>query len=70
MRNPQEQSHPPDEPIERFTITATLHRHTSVLRNDTWYVTCPEWNYRNETNEPIDMHIHRLVTEIKNHNSQ
>lgn len=65
--NPQEQSHPPDEPIEKFTIAASLFKHSGA-RNDTWYVTCPEWNYKNETNEAINMHINRIVDEIKNHN--
>lgn len=61
--NPQEQSHPPDEMVKRFTITASTDN-----RGKSWYVTVPEWNYRNETNEAIDIHVGRIVNEIKQHN--
>lgn len=62
--NPMEASHPPDEPITRFTITATRDKHSDKV----WYVKCPQWNYYNETNAPIDEHIDRIVKEIKEHN--
>lgn len=67
--NPMEASYPPDEAIEHFTIKGTRIRHGS-MRGETWYVTCPEWNYKNETNEAIDKHVSRIVTEIRKHNEE
>lgn len=64
--NPQEQSHPPDSKINFFTITASRYQHSG--RKDTWYVTCPEWQYKNETDERIEDHIGRIVKEIHHHN--
>ena len=61
MRNPMEEC-PPDEPIKKFTITA------EQTDKGVWYVTCPEYNYKNELHEHVDRHIYRLVNEIRCHN--
>ena len=61
--NPQEQTHPPDRPITHFTIRAYQQP------DGTWLVVCPEWNYKNETNEAIDTHVGRIATEIRKHNT-
>ena len=58
-----EESYPPDEPITRFSITASTDNN-----GQSWFVTCPEWNYKNETNEPLNLHIGLIVREIMKHN--
>lgn len=63
--NPMEQSHPPDKTIKHFTIEATMFQHRD---KGAWLVTCPEWNYKNETTERIEDHIARIVKEIHHHN--
>jgi len=62
MKNPMEESHPPDEPIKEFSITA------KQTAPGVWYVVCPEWNYKNELFEHVDRHIARVANEIKCHN--